>query len=49
MRYAGRKPRYRRKEEPVRYWLSVLGAGTAGLACLVATLYFASLVILDLR
>jgi hypothetical protein len=49
LRYTGRQPRYRRKDEPVRYWLSMLGAGTVGLACLVATLYFASLVILDFR
>jgi hypothetical protein len=49
MRYAGRKPQYRRKEEPVRYWLSVLGAGAACLLFFAITLYFASLVIFDFR
>jgi hypothetical protein len=49
LRYTGRQPRYRRKDEPVRYWLSMLGAGAACLLCLASTFYFASLVMLDLR
>jgi hypothetical protein len=49
LRYTGRQPRYRRKDEPVRYWLSMLGAGAAGILFLAVTLYSAIVVVLDLR
>lgn len=49
LRYIGRQPRYRRTKEPVRYWLSMLGAGAAYLLFFAITLYFACLVIFDFR
>jgi hypothetical protein len=49
LRHIGRQPRYRRQEEPIRYWLSMLGAGTVGILFLAITLYFAIVVALDLR
>ena len=48
LRYVGRQPQYRRTEEPIRYWLSMLGAGFACLVCLLFTIFFAIAVILDL-
>lgn len=43
------RPVYRRTREPVRYWLSMLGASLAVLTLLAFTLFFAVAVFLDLR
>jgi len=49
LRYVGRQPRYRRTEEPIRYWLSMSGAGLACFVFLQIALYFAIAVVLDFR